>query len=511
MTTTDYVALIEAAEVYDVAIRSPLDFAERLSDRLGNDIWLKREDLQPVFSFKLRGAYNRIRTLTPAEAERGVICSSAGNHAQGVALAAAKRGIAACIVMPITTPSIKSDAVRRLGGKVVLHGDNYDEAQAHAHRLAEDDGYVFVHPFDDPLVIAGQGTIGREILEQADALPDAVFIPVGGGGLAAGVASWIRAKAPSVQLIGVEPADAASMQAAFAANEPTALPDVGGFADGVAVRQVGHETYRVCRDVLDEIVTVDTDETCAAIQDLFEETRSIVEPAGALAVAAIAKTVAERGWQAKRLVALNCGANMNFDRLRHVVERSAIGKQTEALLAVEIPERPGSFLEFCSAIGRRSVTEFNYRATDSNVAHLFVGIGLAGGNAEKQSLLDELSTAGYVAVDLSDNDLAKLHVRHMIGGIGTARANERLYRFRFPERPGALARFLRAVGSGLNISLFHYRNHGSDYGRVLAGIEVDDAHVAELTEHFDSLGYPYWDETDNAAYRLFLRSGPSMP
>ncbi|MEM1263232.1 MAG: threonine ammonia-lyase, biosynthetic [Pseudomonadota bacterium] len=505
MPAHHYVELIESAEVYDVAERTPLDPAPRLSERLSNEIWLKREDLQPVFSFKLRGAYNKIRQLSDAEAANGVICSSAGNHAQGVALAAARRGIRATVVMPVTTPSIKSDAVRRLGGQVVLHGDTYDDAQQHAHELATRDGASFVHPFDDPHVIAGQGTIGRELLEQCAAPPDAIFIPVGGGGLAAGIASWVRAKAPSVRLIGVEPVDAASMQAAFAAGEPVALADVGGFADGVAVRQVGAETYRLCSELLDDIVTVDTDETCAAIQDLFEETRTVVEPAGALAIAAINHEVASKGLAGQRLIAINCGANMNFDRLRHVVERSATGRDTEALLAVDLPERPGAFLAFCQTLGKRSVTEFNYRKRPGDVARVFVGVGLSAGNAEKYALLDSLSAAGYDSTDLSDNELAKLHVRHMVGGIGPLADGERLYRFRFPERPGALAKFLQAVGDDRNISLFHYRNHGSDYGRVLAGIEVACDAVGALEQHFASLGYPWWDETDNEAYRLFLR------
>lgn len=506
MPAIDYVERIASAErVYDVARRTELEHAARLSERLGNEVWLKREDSQPVFSFKLRGAYNKICQLSETEAAAGVICSSAGNHAQGVALAAKERGIRATIVMPLTTPAIKSDAVRRLGGHVVLHGDTYDDAQQHAHGLAARDGLLFVHPFDDPDVIAGQGTIGREILEQSATTPDAIFIPIGGGGLAAGIASWVRAKAPSVRLIGVEPVDAASMQAAFAAGQPIALDDVGGFADGVAVRQVGAETYRLCRQLLDDIVTVDTDETCAAIQDLFEDTRTVVEPAGALAVAAISQQVAAQNLKGEHLIAINCGANMNFDRLRHVVERSATGRDTEALLAVDLPERPGAFLAFSQTLGRRSVTEFNYRKRDGDIARVFVGVGLTSGGSEKEALLAALQDGGYHATDLSDNELAKLHIRHMVGGLGPLAGNERLYRFRFPERPGALAKFLTAVGADCNISLFHYRNHGSDYGRVLAGIEVAGDMRAALERHFASLGYPWWDETDNAAYRLFLR------
>ncbi len=504
MVDTDYLKLIDEADVYDVAIHSPLELASRLSARLGNQVWLKREDLQPVFSFKLRGAYNRIAALTTDEMARGVICSSAGNHAQGVALAAAKRGISAKIVMPVTTPSIKIDAVKALGGDVTLFGDGYDDAQAHAHEIAETEKRVFIHPFDDPLVIAGQGTIGREIIDALDQEPDYIVVPIGGGGLMAGIASYVKATCPNVTMIGVEPTDSASMLASLSAGHPVKLDTVGTFADGVAVKQVGRETFRLCQMHVDEVITVDTDETCAAIQDLFEDTRSIVEPAGALAAAAITKLCKTRSFSGKTFVAICGGANMNFDRLRHVAERAAVGKQTEALIAVEIPERPGSFQDFCDALGIRAVTEFNYRYNDAGAAHIFVGFALSHGNSEKLSIIMDLTAQGYPVEDMTDNELAKLHVRHMVGGGGTNISDERLFRFRFPERPGALKDFLSAVGERWNISLFHYRNHGSDYGRVLAGIQVPAADHKQFEQHLEELGYRYWEETDNPAYQLFL-------
>jgi len=504
MSETDYLQRIQSAAVYDVAVVSPLDFARNLSARLNNRIWLKREDLQPVFSFKLRGAYNKLAALSDSELANGVICSSAGNHAQGVALAAQKRGIRSVIVMPVTTPSIKVDAVRSLGGEVVLFGDTYDDAYSRARDLEQQHGYVFIHPFDDPDVIAGQGTIGVEILEQASDDIDAVFIPIGGGGLIAGIAAYIKAVQPDIRIIGVEPDDSSAMRDSIAAGKPVVLEHVGIFADGVAVRRVGDETFRLCQQYVDEIITVDTDQICAAIRDIFEDTRSIVEPAGGLSVAAAKKYIADNQIQNQNFVTINCGANVNFDRLRHIAERAAVGEQTEMLLAAEIPEAPGSFRRFCEFIGRRGITEFNYRYSDTRKAHIFVGVQLKGGAEERQQLLADLRDADYPVEDLSDNEMAKLHVRHMVGGPSTGVANERLFRFEFPERPGALLDFLNAIGTDWNISLFHYRNHGSDYGRILAGIDVPENETAELEAHLADLGYAHWEESDNPAYRMFL-------
>ncbi len=501
---TDYVEKILDSHVYDVAIKSPLEFAANLSRRLKNRVWLKREDLQPVFSFKLRGAYNKLASLPDSDLVNGVICSSAGNHAQGVALAARRRGAHAVIVMPVTTPSIKVDAVRALDGEVILHGDNYDEAYARARQLEQDRGLVFIHPFDDPLVIAGQGTIGAEILEQSSETIDAIFVPIGGGGLIAGIAVYVKSQRPDIRIVGVEPEDSAAMQQSLAAGEPVTLDHVGIFADGVAVRRVGDETFRLCRQHVDEIITVDTDQICAAIRDIFEDTRSIVEPAGGLAVAGMKKYIAENGIEGQSFVTINCGANVNFDRLRHIAERAAVGEQTEMLLAVEIPEQPGSFKRFCETVGRRGITEFNYRYADRERAHIFVGIQLTRGVAERKELLALLKDAGYPVEDLSDNEMAKLHVRHMVGGRSPAVANERLFRFEFPERPGALLDFLHAIGTDWNISLFHYRNHGSDYGRILAGIDVPDDETEELEAHLAKLGYPHWEESDNPAFAMFL-------
>lgn len=500
----DYVERIRGANVYDVAVRTPLELAANLSARVDNRILMKREDLQPVFSFKLRGAYNRISKLPDDVAAAGVICSSAGNHAQGVALAARKRGVRAVIVMPVTTPTIKVDAVRALGGEVVLHGDTYDDAYAHARTLEEEHGFVFIHPFDDPDVIAGQGTIAAELLEQAGEKIDAVFVPVGGGGLIAGIAVYLKAMDPSIRVIGVEPEDSAAMRDSLAAGAPVTLDHVGIFADGVAVRRVGDETFRLCREYVDEIVTVDTDQTCAAIRDIFEDTRSIVEPAGGLAVAGAKKYIAEREVAEQTFVTLSCGANVNFDRLRHIAERAAVGEQQEMLLAAEIPEEPGSFRRFCETVGRRGITEFNYRYSDRNNAHIFVGVQLSGGMAERQEILAQLAEAGYTVADLSDNELAKLHVRHMVGGRTPGVENERLFRFEFPERPGALRDFLDAIGTEWNISLFHYRNHGSDYGRILAGIDVPPSETGELEKHLSRLGYAHWEESENPAYSMFL-------
>ncbi len=506
MASSDYIERILRARVYDVAIESPLDAAPRLSRRLGNTVLLKREDLQPVFSFKLRGAYNKIVQLSKHVAQRGVICASAGNHAQGVALAARRRGIPALIVMPRTTPAIKVQAVVDLGGEAVLHGDDYDSAYERALELARERNLVFVHPFDDPDVIAGQGTIGMEIARQTGGELDAVFVPVGGGGLIAGIAVYLKYLYPRVRIIGVNAADSTAMHDSLEQDRRVQLERVGLFADGCAVRRVGEETFRLAREHVDEMILVDTDEICAGIQDIFEDTRSIVEPAGALAVAAIKKYVAREGCRERRFVAINCGANMNFDRLRHVAERAEVGAQREALLAVQIPEQPGSFLRFCRALGARSVTEFNYRYDSEAAAQIFVGFALSGGRAERDQVAAGLRAEGYAVTDLTDDEMAKLHVRYMVGGRARGLQHERLLRFEFPERPGALLRFLEAIGAVWNVSLFHYRNHGSDYGRVLAGIQVPPATREEFLLHLDELHYPYTDETANPAYRLFLGS-----
>ena len=504
MNTTDYVNLIDTASVYDVAKVSPLEKAVNLSVRLGNQVLMKREDLQSVFSFKLRGAYNKLSTLSDDAIAAGVICSSAGNHAQGVALAAKRRNARAVIVMPITTPKIKVDAVIALGGGVLLHGDTYDDAFEKAKEIEAAQGLTFIHPFDDPAVIAGQGTIGRELDDQMDPEVTAVFVPIGGGGLISGIASYLKYKRPHVKIIGVEPTDSAAMKTSLLAGKPVTLDHVGIFADGVAVRRVGDETFRLCQALVDEIVTVDTDQICAAIKDIYEDTRSIVEPAGALAVAGIKKYVSEQGVTEQAFVAINCGANVNFDRLRHIAERSAIGEQREMLLAVEIPEEPGSFRKFCEAIGRRGITEFNYRFSDAKSAHIFVGVQLRNGAEEHQELVEKLNDLGYLFVDLSDNEMAKLHIRHMVGGSPSNIEDERLFRFEFPERPGALLDFLLSIGTNWNISLFHYRNHGSDYGRVLAGIQVPENESDELAAHLADLGYAHFEESDNPAYKMFL-------
>jgi len=501
---SDYLYRILKARVYDVAIETPLEPAKRLSERLDNNVLFKREDLQSVFSFKLRGAYNKLVQIPTADLARGVICASAGNHAQGVALAARELGVRSVIVMPESTPTIKVNAVEALGGQVILDGATYDDAYARAVELAHNDNLVFIHPFDDPEVIAGQGTIGMEIHRQQKGRVDAIFVPVGGGGLIAGIALYIKALIPQTRIIGVEPEDSASMTAALEAGEPVTLSDVGTFADGVAVRRVGDETFRICKDHVDEMILVDNDEICAAVQDIFEDTRAIVEPAGALAVAGLKRYVASTGASGQTLVTVNCGANVNFDRLRHIAERAALGENREALLAVEIPERPGSFIAFCEAIGQRNLTEFNYRYHDQQTARIFVGVELTRGRDEHAEIIDRLRTANYPVIDLSDNEMAKLHIRHMVGGQSADIDNERLYRFEFPERRGALLTFLKALGERWNISLFHYRNHGSDYGRVLAGVQVSDTERAEFTRHLENLGYPFEEETGNPAYRMFL-------
>ncbi len=465
---------------------------------------MKRVDLQPVFSFKLRGAYNKLSSLSDAAIQAGVICSSAGNHAQGVALAAKRRNCRSVVVMPITTPTIKVDAVTALGGEVLLHGDTYDDAYEKAKEIEAAEGLTFIHPFDDPAVIAGQGTIGLELQTQMEADVTAVFIPIGGGGLISGIAAYLKDKRPHIKIIGVEPLDSAAMKSSLLAGKPVSLDRVEIFADGVAVKRVGDETFRLCQELVDEIVTVDTDQICAAIKDIYEDTRSIVEPAGALAVAGIKKYVSDQQTSDNTFVAINCGANVNFDRLRHIAERSAVGEQQEMLLAVEIPEERGSFRKFCEAIGRRGITEFNYRFSDAKRAQIFVGVQLRDGAAEHQALTEKLDDLGYLFVDLSENEMAKLHIRHMVGGIPSSIEDERLFRFEFPERPGALLDFLQSIGTNWNISLFHYRNHGSDYGRVLAGIQVPESDRDELAAHLSDLGYAHFEESENPAYKMFL-------
>jgi threonine dehydratase len=502
-----YLEQILRARVYDVAIESPLEPAVRLSARTGNHVLLKREDAQQVFSFKLRGAYNKLYRLSEEQRAAGVIAASAGNHAQGVALAGSRLGVSTTIVMPVTTPGIKVDTVRRLGGKAVLQGDSYDEAYAHAQQLVQAKGLTFIHPFDDPDVIAGQGTIGMEILRQHADPIHALFVPVGGGGLIAGVAAYVKHVRPEIKVIGVEPEDAPTLERALAAGRRVTLPRVGLFADGVAVRQIGEETFRVARRTVDEVILVSTDEICAAIKDVFDDTRSVAEPAGALAIAGIKKYVAEHDISGQTLIGILSGANINFDRLRHVAERADVGEQREALFAVQIPERPGSFLAFCRALGKRSITEFNYRYSDQEQAHVFCGVELRNGNAERAELIAQLQAKDFQVVDLTDNETAKLHIRYMVGGHAAQAVNERLFRFEFPERPGALLDFLKGLSRGWNISLFHYRNHGAAYGRVLVGVQLDKQALREFRAFMQGAGYTYSEETDNVAYRIFARGG----
>ena len=501
---TDYLERILLARVYDVAIESPLEEAPNLSRRLGNTLMLKREDMQPVFSFKLRGAYNKMAGLTKAQLKRGVVCASAGNHAQGVALSAQVLGCQATIVMPATTPAIKVDAVAKRGATVVLHGDSYDDAYKHAKGLARAEKKTFVHPYDDPEVIAGQGTIGMELLRQSRAPIDAVFVPVGGGGLIAGIAAYLKRLRPEIKVIGVEPEEADAMARSLCRKERVYLPQVGIFADGVAVKQVGEETFRLCQQYVDEIIRVDNDAICAAIKDVFEDTRSILEPAGALGVAGAKAWAAREKAKNRNLVAIASGANMNFDRLRFVAERAELGEKREAVLAVTIPEKPGSFKAFCSLIGGRVITEFNYRFSDPAEAHVFVGIQVHN-RAEVEKLVGALNKHQLPVLDLSENEMAKLHIRHLVGGRAPQVADEVLYRFEFPERPGALMKFLNSMSQGWNISLFHYRNHGADYGRVLVGIQVPPKEKAAFQKFLDGLGYRYWNESRNPAYRLFLK------
>jgi len=499
----EYLKRILNARVYDVAIESPLELAPNLSERIGNRLLLKREDMQQVFSFKLRGAYNKMAQLNPEQLKRGVITASAGNHAQGVALSAKILGCKAVIVMPSTTPHIKIQAVASRGAKVVLHGDSYAEAHQHALELEKKDQLTFVHPYDDPDVIAGQGTIAMEILRQHTRPIHAIFVAVGGGGLISGIAAYAKQLRPEIKVIGVQPVDSDAMYRSLQAKRRITLDHVGLFADGVAVKQVGQETFRLCRKLVDEIILVDTDATCAAIKDVFEDTRSILEPSGALAIAGAKQYATREKLNAKTLVAVASGANMNFDRLRFIAERAEIGEQREAILAVTIPETPGSFRKFCALLGKRNITEFNYRYADPKAAQVFVGIQVRD-PSETAALIKKLRDGKLATLDLSDNEMAKLHVRHLVGGRAPAAKDEILFRFEFPERPGALMKFLNSMNHSWNISLFHYRNHGADYGRVLVGMQVPHHDKKALREFLDTLGYGYWDESDNPAYRLFL-------
>lgn len=515
LTPADYLKKILTARVYDVAVESPLEPAKNLSQRLKNRVLLKREDQQPVFSFKLRGAYNKMAHLTPAQLERGVICASAGNHAQGVAMSAKRLGVRAVIVMPTTTPQLKIDAVKGLGGEVVLFGDSYSDAYGHSLKLEKEQGLTFVHPFDDPDVIAGQGTIAMEILRQLQSLGsnqlNAVFVAIGGGGLVSGVANYIKAVRPEVKIIGVQMNDSDAMIQSVKAHERVTLPDVGLFSDGTAVKLVGEETFRIASGLVDEFITVDTDAVCAAIKDVFVDTRSIVEPAGALAVAAIKQYVDMHHTEGETYAAILCGANMNFDRLRFVAERAEVGEEREALFAITIPEERGSFRRFCEAVGAlpggpRNVTEFNYRISDATKAHVFVGLTTRG-KGESTTIAQHFNQQGFETLDLTHDELAKEHLRHLVGGHSALAQDERLLRFVFPERPGALLKFLSLMQPTWNISLFHYRNQGADYGRILVGMQVPAEDTATFDAFLDTLGYPYVEETNNPAYRLFLRAG----
>ncbi len=499
-----YVRKILNARVYDVAIETPLQQAHQLSERLGNQILLKREDLQPVFSFKIRGAYNKIAQLTAEEMASGVVTASAGNHAQGVALAAKFLGIKATIVMPKTTPDIKVNAVRARGARVVLHGEAFPDALEYSLKLVEEKGLVYIHPYDDPDVIAGQGTVAMEILRQHQGPLHAIFVPCGGGGLIAGVAAYIKYLRPEIKVIGVEPKDSNCLQQALAADERVQLAQVGLFADGVAVSQIGEHTFEICRHYVDEVITVSNDEICAAMKDIYDDTRSITEPAGALALAGIKKYVHKTGVTEQTLVAIDSGANVNFDRLRYVAERAELGERREAIIAVTIPEEPGSFKRFCEALGRRQITEFNYRYHTNGQAHIFVGVQTDPETDPRKALIASLQDQGFPVLDLTKNELAKLHIRHLVGGHAQAVSHERVFRFEFPERPGALFNFLNKLGGRWNISMFHYRNHGAADARVLAALQVDEADYPAFEQALEAIGYPYWEETDNPAYQLFL-------
>ncbi|MEQ6885484.1 threonine ammonia-lyase, biosynthetic [Salicola sp. Rm-C-2C1-2] len=499
-----YIRKILDARVYDVAIKSPVSHARNLTRRFGNNIVFKREDLQPVFSFKLRGAYNKISQLSDAQKACGVIAASAGNHAQGVALAATQLGIHATIVMPRTTPEIKVNSVRNQGAEVVLIGDAFDDAAAYAQEQIEKHGYTYIPPYDDPDTIAGQGTVAMELLWQFTKPIHAVFIPVGGGGLMAGMAAYIKYLRPETRVIGVEPEDSACLSEALKAGQRVALPQVGVFADGVAVKQIGSYTWEVCKNHVDEVVTVTTDEICAAIKDVFEDTRSIQEPAGALSVAGVKKYVQRQGLEDENLVGILSGANMNFDRLRYISERTEVGEQREAILAVTIPERPGSFRQFIQALRKRNITEFNYRYSSADEAHIFVGVQIQAGGLGRNEVVSELTDLGYPVLDLTDNDLAKQHIRHMVGGHAPSVTNEKVFQFTFPERPGALISFLMSLGSRWNISMFHYRNHGAAYSRILMGAQVEDDELDDFRVMLDEIGFEYEEIGNDPAYRLFL-------
>lgn len=503
-TGADYLRQILRAPVYEVATVTPLQEMPRLSERIHNDVQIKREDRQPVHSFKLRGAYNMVASLSEAQKQAGVIAASAGNHAQGMALSGTKLGIETIIVMPKTTPDIKVEAVRSFGGKVVLHGSNFDEAKAEAERLSEEKGYTFVPPFDHPLVIAGQGTIGMEMLQQNGHL-DYIFVPVGGGGLAAGVAVLVKQLMPEVKVIAVEPEDSSCLKAALDAGEPVVLDQISMFADGVAVKRIGDETFRLCNKYLDGHIAVSSDEICSAVKDIFEDTRAIAEPSGALALAGLKKYAEQNELKDNKLATVLSGANTNFHGLRYVSERCELGEKREGLLAVTIPEQPGAFYKFCQIIGGRSVTEFNYRYSDESLANIFVGVRLQNGQEELDSIVHELRDGGYPVVDLSDDEMAKLHIRYMIGGKPSKQLKERLYSFEFPEYPGALLKFLSTLGTHWNISLFNYRNQGADYGRVLCGFELDESDLSRFSSHLHELGYQYKDESDNPAYKFFMQ------
>ncbi len=500
---SDYLERILTARVYDVAQESPLEYAPYLSARLKNKLLLKREDMQSVFSFKLRGAYNKMAQLPPDVLKQGVIAASAGNHAQGVALAARQLGTTAIIVMPITTPQVKVDAVVARGGNVVLHGDTYDDACTYARKLGEDKGLTFIHPFDDPDVIAGQGTIGMEILRQYQQPIHAIFVAIGGGGLISGIAAYIKRLRPEIKIIGVEPVDADAMYQSLEAGYRVCLPRVGLFADGVAVREVGAETFRLCQQYVDEVILVDTDDTCAAIKDVFQDTRSILEPAGALAIAGAKAYVEREQIEEETLIAIACGANMNFDRLRFVAERAELGERREAIFAVTIPEERGSFRKFCECIGTRNLTEFNYRISNEKKAYIFVGVQIQN-RADAAEIVANFELHGFNTIDLTDDELAKMHLRHMVGGKSSLADNELLYRFEFPERPGALMKFLSCMSPNWNISLFHYRNNGADYGRIAVGMQVPPDEISQWQKFLNSLGYRYWDESQNPSYKLFL-------
>jgi threonine dehydratase len=499
----DYLERILTAKVYDVAQETPLEFAPNLSKRLNNRLLLKREDMQSVFSFKLRGAYNKMAQLLPDQLAQGVIAASAGNHAQGVALSAQRLGTRAMIVMPVTTPQVKVDAVKALGGEVVLQGDTYDDAYACARQLETEKGLTFIHPFDDPDVIAGQGTIGMEIMRQYQQPIHAIFVAIGGGGLISGIAAYVKRLRPEIKIIGVEPVDADAMYQSLQANHRVRLEQVGLFADGAAVREVGVETFRLCQQYVDEVILVGTDDTCAAIKDVFEDTRSILEPAGALSIAAAKAYVEREQIHGQTLIAVACGANMNFDRLRFVAERAELGERREAIFAVTIPEQRGSLRRFCECIGKRNLTEFNYRIADKNLAHIFVGVQIQN-RADAARMVETFEAHGLPTLDLTDDELTKLHLRHMVGGRSQLAQNELLYRFEFPERPGALMRFVDSISPNWNISLFHYRNNGADYGRIAVGMQVPPDAIADWQTFLKTLRYPYWDETQNPAYQLFL-------